>query len=94
MGNTIPVATPTLRECEDEDTHSRNGNLESIETPKTSESNFKEQNTFHWGVIYVIGKLLKCRCLKWACMTHLDIYSRSYGKKQGCESNWQFDSQP
>jgi hypothetical protein len=29
-----------------------------------------------------------------ACMTHLDIYSTSYGKKKGWESNWQFDSQP
>jgi hypothetical protein len=25
---------------------------------------------------------------------HLDIYSTSYGKKKGRESNWQFDSQP
>ncbi len=27
-------------------------------------------------------------------MGHLDIYSRSYGKKKGQESNWQFDSRP
>jgi hypothetical protein len=27
-------------------------------------------------------------------MGHLDIYSTSYGKKKGRESNWQFDSQP
>jgi len=27
-------------------------------------------------------------------MNHLDIYSTSYGKKKGRESNWQFDSQP
>ncbi len=27
-------------------------------------------------------------------MTHLDIYNRSYGKKKGHESNWQFDSRP
>jgi hypothetical protein len=25
---------------------------------------------------------LKCKCIKWVCMTHLDIYSTSYGKKE------------
>jgi hypothetical protein len=25
---------------------------------------------------------------------HLEIYSTSYGKKKGQESNWQFDSRP
>jgi len=28
------------------------------------------------------------------CMSHLDIYITSYGKKKGRESNWQFDSWP
>jgi len=27
-------------------------------------------------------------------MSHLDIFSTSYGKKKGRESNWQFDSRP
>jgi hypothetical protein len=27
-------------------------------------------------------------------MSHLDIYSPSYGQKKGRESNWQFDSRP
>jgi hypothetical protein len=27
-------------------------------------------------------------------MGHLDIYKKSYGKKKGWESNWQFDSRP
>jgi hypothetical protein len=31
---------------------------------------------------------------KMASMSHLDIYSTSYGKKTGQESNWQFDSRP
>jgi len=47
-----------------------------------------------WCVIYIIGKLLKCICLKWACITHLDIWNTSYGQKKGQESNWQFDSRP
>jgi hypothetical protein len=47
-----------------------------------------------WGVPYIIGKLLQRRCLKWVCMTHLDIWNTSYGQKKGRESNWQFDSRP
>ncbi len=31
---------------------------------------------------------------KWARMIHLDIYSTSYDKKKGQESNCQFDSRP
>ncbi len=46
------------------------------------------------GVSYIIGKLLKFRCLKWVCMTHLNIWSTNYGQKKGLESNWQFDSRP
>jgi len=45
-------------------------------------------------VLYIIGKLLKCRCRKWPHMGHLDIYKTSYGKKKGRESNKQFDSLP
>jgi hypothetical protein len=32
---------------------------------------------------YIIGKLLKCRYLKWTRMTHLDIWNISYGQKKG-----------
>jgi hypothetical protein len=59
---------------------------------------FKEQlqrlNLLDWGVSYIIGKLLKPKCLKWACMTHLHIWNTSHGQKKGRESNWQFDSRP
>jgi hypothetical protein len=34
---------------------------------------------------------LKCKCLKWACMTHLDIWNTSYGQKKNRESNCQFE---
>jgi hypothetical protein len=37
---------------------------------------------------------VKCTCLKWPRMSHLDICSPSYGQKKGQESNWQFDSRP
>jgi len=60
--------------------------LESWWTPKPLESDYKTQNTSHWGVIYIIGKLLKCTCLKWDQMTHLDICNTSYGKKKSRES--------
>ncbi len=66
----------------------------STGTPKTSKFDCRDQNTSHCGVLYIIGKLLKCRCRKWARMSHLDICSTSYGKKKGQESNWQFDSRP
>jgi len=44
------------------------------------------------GVFYMIGKRLERRCLKWACIAHLDIWNTSYGQKKGRESNCQFDS--
>jgi len=52
------------------------------------------QNTLHWGVLHIIGKLSKCKCQKWACMNHSDICRTSYGEKKGWESNWQFDLRP
>jgi hypothetical protein len=59
---------------------------------------FKEwlrgQNPLDWKVFYIIENLLKLKCLKWARMTHLDIWNISYGQKKGRESNWQFDSRP
>jgi len=84
----------TLRECEDETHTPEIRTWESFGTPKTSEFDYRGQNTLHWGVPYIIGKLSKCKCRKWPCMGHLDIYSTSYGKKKGQESNLQFDSQP
>jgi hypothetical protein len=62
--------------------------------PKTSKFDCRGQNTLHWDVLYIIRKLSKCRCQKWACMSHLDICSITYGKKKRWESNWQFDSRP
>jgi hypothetical protein len=50
----------------------------------------------HWIESFLISlkKLLDRKCLKWACMTHLDISSTSYGQMKGRESNRQFDSRP
>ncbi len=73
---------PTLRECEDETHTLKMGTWESSGTPKFSEFDCKGQNTSHWGVLYTIGKLSKCRCRKWAHMSHSEICSTSYGKKK------------
>jgi hypothetical protein len=77
--------SPTLGKSED---------LKSSGTPECLEFNKKAQNTSHWGVLGVIGKVLKRRYRKWTRIGHLDICSPSYGQKKGRESNWQFDSQP
>jgi hypothetical protein len=77
--------SPTLGKSED---------LESSETPECSELDRKAQNTSHWGVLGVIGKVLKRRYRKWTRIGHLNIFSPSYGQKKVRESNWQFDSQP
>jgi hypothetical protein len=58
-------------------------------TPKSSKCDCKRQNSLSWGVLYIIKKLLKRRCLKWARVAHLNICNTSYGQKNGRESNWQ-----
>jgi hypothetical protein len=68
--------------------------LESWWTLECSKNDCRGQNLMDWRVFYTIEKLLKHRCLKWACMTHLDIWNTSYGQKKGKDSNWQFDSRP
>jgi hypothetical protein len=66
--------------------------MESRWTPETSESDCKGQTSMPCGVLYIIEKLLKHKCLKWVRITHLDIWNTSYGQKKGRESNCQFDS--
>jgi len=70
------------------------GDLEPSRTPECLEFDSKAQNTSHWGVLGVIGKVLKRRYRKWPRIGHLNICSPSYGQKKGRESNWQFDSRP
>ncbi len=81
------VATPLWAKCEDETHTPKSGNLESFGTLENSELDCRGQNTFHWGVLDIIEKVLNCRCPKWPHMSHLDIYSPSYGQKKGRESN-------
>jgi len=84
----------TLGECEDKTHTPKIGIWESSRTLETLEFKFRGQNTLHWGVFYIIGKLSKFRCRKWFRMGHFNICNTSYDKKKGRESNWQFDSRP
>jgi hypothetical protein len=77
--------SPTLGKSED---------LESSGTPECSELDNKGQNTSHWGVLGVVGKVLERRYRKCPRIGNSDICSSSYEQKKGRESNWQFDSRP
>jgi hypothetical protein len=88
------ITTPLWGRCEVATHTPENGTWESSGSPENSERNCRGQNTSHWGVLYTVGKVLKFKCPKWPWMSHLDIFSLSYGRKKGRESNWQFDSQP
>ncbi len=78
---------PTLRQVWRWDSHSQKWEL-------GVQLDCRGQNTSPWGVLYIVGKVLKCKCRKWPCMSHSDICSTSYGQKKGRESIWQFDSRP
>jgi hypothetical protein len=82
------------RVCGNRPSHSQRNSHFGSWSPTFSKHDFRGQNPSHWKVIYIIGNILKLRCLKSACMTHLDIWNTSYGQKKGHESNWQFDFWP
>jgi hypothetical protein len=88
------VATPLWAKCEGEAHTPKSGKLESSGTPKNSELDCKGQISSHLSVLYIVEKVVKCKCPKWPRMSHLDICSPSCGRKKGRESNWQFDSRP
>ncbi len=67
--------------------------MESSGAPECLELD-KGKNTSHWGVLGVIGKVLKRRYRKCHRICNLDICSPSYEQKKGRESNCQFDSRP
>jgi len=53
--------------------------LDSRWTLEFSKSDLKGENSLDWKVLYTIEKLLRCKCLKWAHMIHLNAYNTSYG---------------
>jgi hypothetical protein len=90
----LAVATPFWPNVGVKPNNPKIGDLESSGTPECLEFDSKAQNTSHWGVLGVIGKVLKRKYRKWPRIGHLNICSPSYGQKKGRESNWQFDSRP
>jgi hypothetical protein len=56
--------------------------MESQWTPKTSETDLRGQNSIACGVLYIIEKLLERRCLKWARIAHLDIWTQVMAKRR------------
>jgi hypothetical protein len=90
----LSVATPLWPSVGVKPNTSKVEDLESSGTPECLEFDSKAQNTSHWGVFGVIGKVLKRRYRKWPHIGHLDICNPSYGQKKGRESNCQFDSRP
>jgi hypothetical protein len=89
---------PTLAKCGGEAQHcptlGKVGGWESSGTPEGLELDSKGKNTSHWGVLDVIGKILKRRYRKCPRIGNSNICSPSYGQKKGRESNWQFNSRP
>ncbi len=62
--------------------------------PKTQSPSWRAKTPCIGVFLVSLEKVLKCRCLNWPRIDHLDICSPSYGQKKGRESNWQFDSRP
>ncbi len=85
---------PTLAKCGVKRNTWKSWELESSRTPECLELDSKGQNTSHWGVLSVIGKVLKRRNRKCPRISNSDICNPSYGQKKGRESNWHFDSRP
>jgi hypothetical protein len=56
--------------------------MESQWTPEISESDFKDQNSIACGILYVIGKLLEHKCLKWAHIVHLESETQVMAKRK------------
>ncbi len=74
--------------------HSQKWEFGVLRDSRKLRARVQRSNTLHRGVLYVIGKVLKCKCLKWPRIGNLNICSSSYGQRKGRESNWQFDSRP
>jgi hypothetical protein len=58
------------------------GDLESSRTPDCSELDSKAQTTLPWGVLGVIGKVLKRKYRKWPRIGHLGISAQVMGKRR------------
>jgi hypothetical protein len=60
----IIVTTPLWPSVRNETHTPKVEDLKSSGTPENSELDCRGQNTSHWGVLDIIGKVSKCRCAK------------------------------
>ncbi len=76
------IKTPgSARKCEGVDPHTPKAtpmlgvgeSWSPKRAPKTSERVLRGQNSMAWCALYINEKVLKCKCLKWARIAHLDI---------------------
>ncbi len=65
--------TPTLAKCGGEAQHLEKLGVGVPKTPECSELNSKGQNTSHWSVLDVLGKVLKLKYRKCPCIGSSDI---------------------
>ncbi len=76
------VATPLWPSVGVKPNTSKVGDLESSGTPECSKLDSKVQNTSHWGVLGVIGKVLKRRYWKWPRIGHFESVAQVMGKRR------------
>jgi len=67
----------SVEKCEGVNPHTPKATLTLGDGPPVDSRNFRERfqgsNSMACEVLYIIGKLLELRCLKWAHIAHLDI---------------------
>ncbi len=83
MNLTINVATPLEGSVRSPLTLPKMGFKSPPGLPNTQNSIVGVKTPCLEVIFYTVGKVLKCRCPKWPCMSHLDICSTSYGRKKG-----------
>jgi hypothetical protein len=68
--------------------------MESLRSPEFLKNDFKGWKSLDWRHPYTIEKLLRHRCIKWACMIHLNTYNTSFGRKKSQKLKCQIDFWP
>jgi hypothetical protein len=79
----ITCRNPTLAKCGGEAQHLEKLGFGVLRDSQMFRARQQGPNTLHWGVLGVIGKVLKRRYRKWPRIGHLDICNPSYGQKKG-----------
>jgi hypothetical protein len=79
-------APESAKECEGMNHHTPKWipcwELKSWWTPESSKWDCRGQNLLAWRVLYIIGNLLKLKCLKWVRIAYLDIWTHKLWSKK------------